>query len=328
VPLLLGSRTQQEWLSVAHLGKGTRRAKPPARAAKTAQLGTSPAVQRTLALVVALLLLISGGVALRRFAPDTKVGKTFDPLAIPKHPGPPPPSAAPAPAPTEVAAPAPPATPSPTSTPHRRSPRSSVEVAAPVAPPATTPAPTQAASPPPATSPAPAPAPEQPPAPSSPPPQTPAPPPPAPPAPPAPQPTAAAAKASVGQGDSGAVVAMSVPNDPAKNPQPDVDLTVGHNQVVGNAPPSDGTGVSVSVTPSLQTVRDTVHDTVHDTVRAMKHRLQLEGSAAGPVDRAPLRQHFHTASARAAAFPGLQPEIEAFSGRTLPTLWTAPPGGP
>jgi RNA polymerase sigma factor (sigma-70 family) len=69
VPLLLGSRSQQEWLSVAHLGKGTRKAKAPAKAAKTAQLGQSHTVQRTLALVVALLLAISGGVAVKRFGP-------------------------------------------------------------------------------------------------------------------------------------------------------------------------------------------------------------------------------------------------------------------
>src|SRR5256885_9317465 len=69
VPMLLGSRSQQEWLSVAHLGKGTRPAKAPAQAAKAAQLGSSPAVQRTLAMVVALLLAISGGVAIERFGP-------------------------------------------------------------------------------------------------------------------------------------------------------------------------------------------------------------------------------------------------------------------
>jgi len=318
VPLLLGSRTQQEWLSVAHLGKGTRRAKPPAKAAKAAQRGTSPAVQRTLALVVALLLLISGGVALQRFVPGTTVGKTFDPLAIPKHPTPPSTAAAPAPGPTEVAAPAPAASPGPASTPHRRHPQSSIEVAAPAPAPAATPAPpapAQSASPPPQATPTPAPAPEQPPAPAPPPPPAPAPTPP-----PAPQPTAAAAKASVGQGDTGAVVALGVPNNPAQNPQPDVDVTVGRNPVVGNAPPSDGTGVSVSVTPSVQTFER--------WVRATKRRLALEGSTVRPVNRAPLGHHFHTASARAAAFPGLQPELESFSGRTVRGLWAGPPGGP
>jgi RNA polymerase sigma factor (sigma-70 family) len=318
VPLLLGSRTQQEWLAVAHLGKGTRRAKAPAKAAKAARLGTSPTVQKTLALVVALLLLISGGVALQRFAPGTKVGKTFDPLAIPKHPAPAtPPAATPAPAPSEVAAPAPVTAPSPASTPRqrRRSTQAPVELAAPVAP---QPQPAQAASPPPGTTPAPAP--EQPPTPAPPPEQPPPPPPP----PPAPAPTAAAAKASVGQGDTGAVAAFSVPSDPANNPQPDVDLTVGRNQIVGDAPPSDGTGVSVSVTPTTKLA--------WEAARAVKHRLGLEGSWLGRVDRADqvavpaaTPHHFHTASARAAAFPGLQPEIESFGGGGFPL---APPGGP
>jgi len=37
VPLLLGSKTQQEWLSVTHLGKGARRARTPAKAANAAK---------------------------------------------------------------------------------------------------------------------------------------------------------------------------------------------------------------------------------------------------------------------------------------------------
>src|SRR5581483_8444469 len=260
--------------------------------------------------------------ALQRFVPGTTVGKTFDPLAIPKHPTPPSTAAAPAPGPAEVAAPAPAPSPGPASTPHRRHPQSSIEVAAPAPAPAATPAPpapAQSASPPPQATPTPAPAPEQPPAPAPPPPPAPAPTPP-----PAPQPTAAAAKASVGQGDTGAVVALGVPNNPAQNPQPDVDVTVGRNPVVGNAPPSDGTGVSVSVTPSVQTFET--------WVRATKRRLALEGSTVRPVNRAPVGHHFHfhfhTASARAAAFPGLQPQLETFSGRSVRSLWSGPPGGP
>jgi hypothetical protein len=119
------------------------------------------------------------------------------------------------------------------------------------------------------------------------------------------------------------VFALGVPNDPTKNPQPEIDLTVGRNPVIGNAPPSDGTGVSVSVTPSVQTVRQ--------AVRAIRHRLQLEGSLLDRADgpgRAAGRPHFHTASARAAAFPGLQPEIDSFAGHPLPTPWAGPPGGP
>jgi len=290
VPLLLGSRTQQEWLSVAHLGKGTRRAKAPAKAAKAAQLGSSPAVQRTLAMVVALLLAISGGVAIERFGPGGRVGKTFDPVALPKRPTPPATPVVPSPnvtaAPTETAAP-PVTAPTPEPRP-RRAAEAPVELAAPVL----TPAPAQAASPPPEPAPAPAPepAPEPQPAPTPPPTEPPAPP-------PAPEPPpAAAAKASVGQGDSGAVFAMSVPNDPAQNPQPDVDVTVGSNPLVGDAPPSDGTGVDVSVNP--QTMLRDLDTALH---------------------------HFHTASARAAAFPGLQPEIESLGS---PGLGLSPPGGP
>ena len=120
------------------------------------------------------------------------------------------------------------------------------------------------------------------------------------------------------------MAAFSVPNDPATNPQPDVDLTVGRNQVVGDAPPSDGTGVSVSVTPTTKLARE--------AVRAVKHRLGVEGSRLHRADRADpaavpaaAPHHFHTASARAAAFPGLQPEIESFGGGGFPP---APSGGP
>ncbi len=282
VPLLLGSRTQQEWLSVAHLGKGTRRAKAPAKAAKTAQLGTSAAVQRTMAVVVALLLFISGGVAIERFGPGGRVGKTFDPVALPKHPTPPTPPAVEA-APTETALPAPVTAPTPKLKP-RKAAEAPVELAAPVL----APEPTQAASPAPEPAPAPAPAPEpapEPPAPTPPPQEPPAPP-------PAPEPPpAAAAKASLGEGDTGAVFAMSVPNDPQENPQPDVDVTVGSTPLVGDAPPSDGTDVDVAVSPETA-LRDL--------------------------------PHFHTAAARAAAFPGLQPEIESFASSEF---WAQPTGG-
>ena len=291
VPLLLGSRTQQEWLAVAHLGKGTRRAKAPAKAAKTAQLGQSQTVQRTLALVVALLLAISGGVAIERFGPGGQVGKTFDPVALPKRPTPPPPPPA-VPSPDVTAAPTEEALPTPTPKPKprtRRAAEAPVELAAPVL----TPEPTQAPAPAPepAPAPAPAPVPEPQPAPTPPPVEPPPPPPPAPEPPPA-----AAAKASVGEGDTGAVFAMSVPNDPAENPEPDVDVTVGSTPLVGDAPPSEGTGVDITLSP---------------TTSLEEARTVLD--------------HFHTAAARAAAFPGLQPEVESFSGSGL---WEAPPGGP
>jgi RNA polymerase sigma factor (sigma-70 family) len=291
VPLLLGSRTQQEWLSVAHLGKGTRRAKAPAKAAKAASIETSPAVQRTLALVVALLLAISGGVAIERFGPGGKVGKTFDPVALPKRPSAPatPPVVS---APTEEALPAP-TTPAPTpkrAPSSRRAAEPPVELAAPVPTPEPAPAPTPAASPAPEPAPAPVPAPEPAPAPAPPPEQ----PPPPPPSAPEPPPTAAT-KASIGEGEQGAVFAMAVPDDPAENPQPDVDLTVGSNRIVGDAPPSEGTGVDISVSPTT------------------------------------MLGHFHTAAARVAALTGLQSEVEtfgsAFAALADPGFGFGPPGG-
>ena len=247
VPLLLGSRTQQEWLAVAHLGKGTRKAKPPARAAKTASLETNSKVQKTMALVVALLLAISGGVAIQRFGPDGRIGKTFDPVALPKQPTAPatPPAV---PAPTEEALPAPVTAPAPATAPSsRRAATAPVEVAAPVLSPEPAPAPTQAASPAPEAAPPAEPAPAPPSA---------APPPAQPPVPPAPAPEpppAAATRASVGEGEQSAVFAFAVPNDPAEDPQPDVDVTVGSTQIVGDAPPSEGTGVDIDVAPTAPT---------------------------------------------------------------------------
>jgi RNA polymerase sigma factor (sigma-70 family) len=332
VPLLLGSRTQQEWLSVAHLGKGTRRAKAPAKAAKAASLGTSPAAQRTLAMVVALLLAISGAVSLERFGPGGKVGKTYDPVAIPKHPAPATPPAVSAP--TEEALPAP-VTPAPT--PSRRAAKAPVEIAAPVLAPVT-PAPAQAASPAPEPAPAPGPAPEPAPEPAPPP----APPPEQPPPPPPPAPTpppAAAGKASVGEGENGAVFALAVPNNPAENPQPDVDVTVGSTPLVGDAPPSEGTGVDVSVSPTTA---------LHRIFRASERHAVLEGLERGrvrvgsvpprPASETMAEQatasgcgaiaySFHTAAARAAACPELQFELESSGSALFWGLAFAPPAG-
>lgn len=95
----------------------------------------------------------------------------------------------------------------------------------------------------------------------------------------------------------GAVVALAAPKDQS-DPRPDADVTVGRNQVVGDAPPSDGTGADVTP-PSQQTASQ-------QTARA--------GTSPGS---------FHTASARAAVFPGLQPEIESFGSSGSPGL----PGG-
>ncbi|MGH8992051.1 MAG: sigma-70 family RNA polymerase sigma factor, partial [Acidimicrobiia bacterium] len=160
VPLLLGSRTQQEWIAKAHLGKGTRRARPPAKAAKAAKLGTSTAVQATVAGVVAMVMLVSGAVAVERFGGPGRVGKGFDPLAIPKAP-----ATQPLPeAPVELAAPTVPEAPAPAPAPRRTSAPAPapapveevVEVAAPA------PVESQAPSPAPGPEPAPAPAPEPP----------------------------------------------------------------------------------------------------------------------------------------------------------------------
>jgi RNA polymerase sigma factor (sigma-70 family) len=231
VPLLLGSRSQQEWMAKAHLGKGTRRARPPAKAAKAAKLGTSAALQATVAGVVALVMLVSGAVAVERFGATDRPGKGFDPLAIPKTPASQPVTEVP----TELAAPAAPVSeaPAPAPVPRRlpvpaavpAPPRDAIELAAPALPP-----PSQAPAPTPEPEPGPAPAPE-----------------PTPPVPPAPErPPALAAAASVGQGPTGAVVGFSVPERVSPgNPQPDVDLTVGTTPVLGDAPPSEGNDVSV-----------------------------------------------------------------------------------
>ncbi len=236
VPLLLGSRTQQEWIAKAHLGKGTRRARPPAKAAKVAKLGTSAALQATVAGVVALVMLVSGAVAVERFGGGQLAGKGFDPLAIPKAP-----AAQPVPeVPTELAAPAVPApeAPAPAArrvpvSPAAPTPASDVtEVAAPtLPPPSLAPAPTPAPEPEPGPAPAPAPAPT-------------------PPAPPAPErPPAVAAAASVGEGPTGAVVGISAPQRVSPgSPLPQVDLTVGTTPVLGDAPPSEGNSVSLEGT--------------------------------------------------------------------------------
>ncbi len=230
IPVLLGSRTQQEWFSVTPLGKGTRKAKPPAKAAKAARRETSPTMQRTRALVIALLLAVSGGVAVQSFGPDGRVGKTLGPVAIPKHSSPatPPPVES---APIEEALPL--SVPTPMATPSSRRPthgpaRLDAPVLAPqpqlvqapspgAEPTLTVTPPTEQASPPPT---------------------------------PTPPPAVAAVRISVGDGDSGAVVALSIPSEPAENPRPDVDVTVGRTPLVGDAPPSNGTHVDVSLAPA------------------------------------------------------------------------------
>ena len=50
----------------------------------------------------------------------------------------------------------------------------------------------------------------------------------------------ASVSVSLGQGSTGGVVGAGVGDQ-----QPDVDVTVGSNKVVGNAPPSQGTGIAL-----------------------------------------------------------------------------------
>jgi hypothetical protein len=123
---------------------------------------------------------------------------------------------------------------------------------------------------------------------------------------------------------------MSVPNDAADNPQPDVDVTVGSTPLVGDEPPSDGTDVDVSVAPTTGLV---------EAATAIASRPVLEGSAVRPLESRRFHRAvvtgvggpmgFHTASARAAGFPGVQPEVES-SSPTLPLHggWAASPDLP
>jgi RNA polymerase sigma factor (sigma-70 family) len=237
VPLLLGSRTQQEWLSVAHLGKGTRKPRPPAKAAKAAKVGTSSGIQTAMAGIVALLLALSSGVAVQRFGGNRPAGRDAGPLAIPRTTPPntalPPPASAPAPeVQNELAAPPVAATPAPstsTSTPRARTSRTPV----PVATPAPAPAPRSKPSPTPRPAESPSPAPTPPPAEQ----------PPTPPTPPAPAPEPLIfAAASLGQGDQGAVLGAAIPPDKL---QPKVDVTVGTTPLLGDAPPSEGTSIDL-----------------------------------------------------------------------------------
>jgi hypothetical protein len=123
---------------------------------------------------------------------------------------------------------------------------------------------------------------------------------------------------------------MSVPNDPQENPQPDVDVTVGRTPLVGDAPPSDGTDVDVTVAPTTG---------LGQVAKTLSRRLALEGSSVRRVhtDRflhAGARPDvpglgLHTASARAASFPGLQSEVETLGlGGGGVAASGAPPGGP
>jgi RNA polymerase sigma factor (sigma-70 family) len=231
VPLLLGAKAQQAWLAAAHLGKGALIARAPVKAAKVAAMAGSSSVHAGLAGMVATLLVISTGIAVDRSqsgveAPRPQIAApaplTIDTASeVTAVPEAPPEGAADALAADEAGgevAAAPRAL---------RTPRSAASAA-----------PEQGASahqsdsaqsaPPPA-----------PPEPS----ESPAPPPSSPPPPPPPPPPALAeAKASVGQGITGAALGATL--QPG-NPQPDLDLTVGNTQVLGDAPPAQGTNASV-----------------------------------------------------------------------------------
>lgn len=66
VPLMLGSRTQKEWMAVAHLGRGTRRTLPPAKAAKAGAVSGSKVVRAGFAVATLALLAVASGFALRQ----------------------------------------------------------------------------------------------------------------------------------------------------------------------------------------------------------------------------------------------------------------------
>jgi len=85
VPLVLGAAAQKKWLTVAHLGKGTRTIKPPARAAKSGQIVNSPAVKSVVAGLSAFVIMLGAGMAIRGF--DHNRNRTGSPgVAAPANP--------------------------------------------------------------------------------------------------------------------------------------------------------------------------------------------------------------------------------------------------
>ena len=231
VPLLLGAKTQQEWLALAHLGKGALVARAPVKAAKAASLAGSSTVHGGMAGLVAALLVISTGIAVDRsqeVVPTRPQVAAPVPLVVDTTS-----EVTPAPeAPVEVAGATDSEPPSADTAELAESPRAAAPRKAAAAPP---PSPSQAAEP----------APGPPPQPTGPPPPGESPPPPAEPAappPPPPPPPLAQAKASVGSGATGLVLGLGLqPN----NPQPDIDVTLGNTPVIGDAPPAEGTNASV-----------------------------------------------------------------------------------
>jgi RNA polymerase sigma factor (sigma-70 family) len=86
VPLMLGAVAQRKWLSVSHLGKGTRTVKPPAKAAKAGQVVNSTTVKGTVAGLSVFVIALGSGMAIRGFekaAPRTVAAPATTPPNIP-----------------------------------------------------------------------------------------------------------------------------------------------------------------------------------------------------------------------------------------------------
>jgi RNA polymerase sigma factor (sigma-70 family) len=262
VPLVLGSRTQQEWLAGGKPRRGARRTRTPARAAKVADRDAAALAQRALVVVLVLLLGVAGAVSLDRFGDDDP-NRGLDSVALPRQPfttetpadpGVTSPPAAPVPVPDTGLTPPPTASRSRTSVrPGSRTvagatPSSAVLAAAPLPAPAATtpssepPADSEAAS---TTTTPPPPAAEQ--------------------VTPPPPPQAASARAAVGEGDQRVVVGAGVPEDSSEAKEPDV--AVGDNQVSGEAPPPEedgppaeagGSAVPPEVSDAVATIGETV----------------------------------------------------------------------
>jgi RNA polymerase sigma factor (sigma-70 family) len=233
VPLLLGAKAQHEWLALSHLGKGALVTRAPVKAAQAASLAGSSTVHAGMAGIVAVLLVISTGIAIDRSQdevgpPGPQVASPVPLVVSPASEV----NTAPDIYPTIVAGATDSEPPSADTTELAESPRASAPRTA------------KAASPPPAQE-APEPAPGPPSQPTGPPPsQQPPPPPETPetPSPPPPPPPLAEAKASIGSGATGAVVGAGLQQG---NPQPDLDVTLGNSPVLGDAPPAQGTNVSI-----------------------------------------------------------------------------------
>jgi RNA polymerase sigma factor (sigma-70 family) len=228
VPLLLGAKTQHEWLALSHLGKGALVTRAPVKAAQAVSLAGSSSVHAGMAGIVATLLVISTGIAVDR-SQDVRPTRPEIAAPVPLVVNPAS-EVSPAPeAPVEVPGATDSEAPSADTVEQAEAPRST--------------APRKAAASPPPSSEASEPAPGPPPQPTGPPPaESPPPADPGTPPPPPPPPPLAQAKASIGSGATGLVLGAGL--QPG-NPQPDLDLTLGTTPVIGDAPPAEGTNASV-----------------------------------------------------------------------------------